>query len=131
MTVRDKQWSIQSFPFIYSGIIGIFDKLISSFCPQSKTLKDQYLAGLRDLHEISMKLQGDNHVPPQMPANLREEASFKGTLKRSLHSLQINKNCVQLSLEENTPMYKKQITDILNSKEWTSEEAFHRSAAQD
>jgi PAX-interacting protein 1 len=94
-------------------------------------LKDQYLAGLGDLHEISMKLQGDNHVAPQKPANLHEEANFKGTLERSLHSLEINKNCVQLSLEENTPMYKKQITNILNSKEWTSEEAFHRSAAQD
>jgi hypothetical protein len=131
MTVRDKLWSIQSFPFIYSGLFGIFDKLTSSFCPQSKTLKDQYLAGLGDLHEISMKIQGDNHVPPQKPANLHEEANFKGTLKRSLHSLEINKNCVKLCLEENTPMYKKQITDILNSKEWTSEEAFHRSAAQD
>jgi hypothetical protein len=131
MTVRDKLWSIQSFPFIYSGLFGIFDKLTSSFCPQSKTLKDQYLAGLGDLHEISMKIQGDSHVPPQKPSNLHEEANFKGTLKRSLHSLEINKNCVKLCLEENTPMYKKQITDILNSKEWTSEEAFHRSAAQD
>jgi hypothetical protein len=117
--------------YIFWSLFGIFDKLISSFCPQSKTLKDQYLAGLGDLHEISMKQQGDNHVAPQKPANLHEEANFKGTLERSLHSLEINKNCVQLSVEENTPMYKKQITNILNSKEWTSEEAFHRSAAQD
>jgi len=71
----------------YSGAGDLKEELYQ----MSKTLKDQYLAGLRDLHEISMKLQGDNHVPPQMPANLREEASFKGTLKRSLHSLQLTR----------------------------------------
>ncbi|TVU07160.1 hypothetical protein EJB05_47202 [Eragrostis curvula] len=97
----------------------------------SKTLKNQYLAGLGDLYEISMKLLVDNHTMPQETTNRQEEVkSFKSMLEHSLHSLEIKKSCVQPSVEESMPMYKRQILSILNSEEWAPEKKFQQSAGQ-
>ncbi|TVU07139.1 hypothetical protein EJB05_47203 [Eragrostis curvula] len=97
----------------------------------NKALKDQYLEGISDLYEISKKLPVVNHMTPQEPTNKHEEVkSFKSMMERSLHSLEINKSRVQPSLEESIPMYKRQITSIVDSEEWTPEKKFQQSSGQ-
>jgi hypothetical protein len=95
-------------------------------------LKDQYVAGLSDLYEISRKLHADSNMAFQKPTDQDEEIkSFKSMLDRSLHSVEIGKGgCVQPALEESIPMYKRQITSILNSEEWKPEQAFQQAGRQ-
>ncbi|KAK3143115.1 hypothetical protein QOZ80_4BG0358580 [Eleusine coracana subsp. coracana] len=57
-----------------------------------KTLKNQYVAGLSDLYQISTKLRTDSHIASHKPTDQYEEMkSFKIMLERSSQSLQIGK----------------------------------------
>jgi hypothetical protein len=112
----------------YSCPFSICNKFICSFYPQNETLKDQYLAGLSDLYEISTKLHADSDMASQKPTGQDEQMkSFKIMLDCSLHHLQIGKGSLQPFLDESIPMYKSQITSILNSKEWKPEQTFQQS----
>jgi hypothetical protein len=112
----------------YSCPFSICNKFICSFYPQNKTLKDQYLVGLSDLYEISTKLHANSDMASQKPTDQDEQMkSFKLILDCSLHHLQIGKGSLQPVLDESIPMYKSQITSILNSKEWKPEQTFQQS----
>ncbi|KAK3145271.1 hypothetical protein QOZ80_4AG0326560 [Eleusine coracana subsp. coracana] len=88
----------------------------------NKTLKNQYVAGLSDLYQISTKLRTDSHMASQKPTDQYEEMkSFKVMLERSSQSLQIGKGSVQPAPEQSIPMYKRQIISILNSEDWKPE----------
>jgi PAX-interacting protein 1 len=101
----------------YSCPFSICNKFICSFYPQNKTLKDQYLVGLSDLYEISTKLHANSDMASQKPTDQDEQMkSFKLILDCSLHHLQIGKGSLQPVLDESIPMYKSQITSILNSR---------------